>query len=65
MSIRTKLMLTLFFIVTALILLLAFVLRLEMHQCFGLACEEVTPLTPTVSQALQNRFDEALTQSLI
>lgn len=65
MSIRTKLMLTLFLTMTALTLLLSFVMQLEMHQCFGLACEEVTALPPSVSQALQERFDEALTQSLI
>ncbi len=65
MSMRSKLMLTLFLTMTALILLLAFVLRLEIHQCFGLACEEVTSLPSSASLALQKRFDEALTQSLI
>jgi len=65
MSIRTKLMLILFLIVTTLLLLLAFVLRLEMHHCFGLACEEVTALPQSISRALQNHFDDALTQSLI
>ncbi|QSO48696.1 sensor histidine kinase [Alicyclobacillus mengziensis] len=65
MSIRTKLTLTLLLTVTTLILILALVLRLEMHQCFGLACEAVKALPPNVSQALQTRFDEALTQSLI